>query len=113
MQRHQELCRCSIQATSLSHTMECNRATEKQHFDLLTSLIGKCIFTPGNIYNGTQTGISTVHNTPIKVFGFRGKSQVEGLSSAEMGTLVTSEICMNASGNFKPTLYVFPRARRA
>jgi hypothetical protein len=36
--------------------------------------------------------IATILNMPINVLGFRGKSQVEVLSSAERGTLVNSNL---------------------
>ena len=70
--------------------MECNCAAEKYTLELLTSLIGKCIFTPGNMHNGTESGKATILNMQINVLGFRGKSQVEILTSAERGTLVNS-----------------------
>jgi len=70
--------------------MECNGAAEKYTLELLASLIGKCRFTPGNMHNGTESGIATILNMPINVLGFRGKSQVAVLTSAERGTLVNS-----------------------
>jgi hypothetical protein len=70
--------------------MECNWAAEKYTLELLTSLIGKCSFTPRNMHNGTESGIATILNMPINVLGFRGKSQVEVLTSAARGTLVNS-----------------------
>ena len=66
--------------------MDCNWAAEKYTLELLTSLIGKCSFTPGNMHNGNEIGIATILNMPINVLEFRGKSQVEILTSAERGT---------------------------
>lgn len=45
------------------------------------------------------------------VLAQREKKQVGCISSAERGTLVTVEICMNAAGNFMPPLFTFPRKR--
>jgi hypothetical protein len=70
--------------------MECNLAAEKYTLELLTSLIGKCSFTTSNMHNGTASGTATILNMLINVLGFRGKSQVEFLTSAERGTLVNS-----------------------
>lgn len=53
----------------------------------------------------------TVPNKPSKLLALRGKKQVGALSSAERGTLVTAEICMNAAGVYMPTMLVFPRVR--
>lgn len=88
--RHPELCRRSIQAISLFHTIDCKRAVKKYTLELLTYLIGKCSFTPGNMHNGTESGIATTLNMPINVLGFRGKSQVEVFTWVERGTLVNS-----------------------
>jgi hypothetical protein len=70
--------------------MECNGAAEKYTLELLASLIGKCSFTPGNMHNVTESGNATILNMPINVLGFRGKSHVEVLTSAERSTLVNS-----------------------
>jgi hypothetical protein len=91
LKRHPEIRLHSPEPTSLARTMD--------------------YFTPDNIYNVDGTGISTVTSKQIKVLGLRGKRQVGGLSSAERGVLVTAEIFTSASGNFVPTVFVFPLAR--
>jgi hypothetical protein len=44
------------------------------------------------MHNGTESGIATILNMPINVLGFRGKSQVEVLTSVERVTLVNSNL---------------------
>ncbi|XP_033232086.1 uncharacterized protein LOC117183043 [Belonocnema kinseyi] len=55
--------------------------------------------------------VITMPNKPSGVIALRGKKQVGALSSGERGALVTAEICMNAAGNFMPTMFIFPRKR--
>ena len=43
--------------------------------------------------------------------GLKGKRQVGCLTSAERGTLVTAEMCMNAAGGYVPPLLIFSRVR--
>lgn len=80
-------------------------------FHLLEALIKQYNFKPEKTYNVDETGITTVPDKPSGVLALRGKKQVGSLSSAERGTLVTAEICMNAAGGFMPTMFVFPRIR--
>jgi hypothetical protein len=74
-------------------------------------LYDKYNFTSDNIYKVDETEISPVPSKQIKVLGLSRKRQVGGLSSAERDVLVTAKIFMSASGNFVPTIFVFPRAR--
>ena len=45
-------------------------------------------FTPNNIYNVDETGVTTVQGRPSKVLATKGKRQVGTLVSAERGQLV-------------------------
>ena len=49
----------------------------------------------------------TVPKKRSKCLALRGKTQVGCLISAERGVLVAAETCMNAAGNFMPTMFVF------
>lgn len=97
--------------TSISRAMGFNKVAVNKFFDLLESLYLKYKFSPNDIYNVDETGITTVPTKPSKVLALRGKKQVGALTSAERGTLVTAETCMSAAGNYMPTMFVFPRAR--
>ena len=48
---------------------------------------------------------------PSKVLAKTGRRQVGGLVSAKRGQLVLVEICMNITGTFIPSFFVFPRVR--
>ena len=50
-------------------------------------------------------------NKPSKVLDLCGKKQVGNSASAKQGILLTTEICVNAAGNFVPIMFVFPRKR--
>lgn len=80
-------------------------------FDLLESIYKNHKIQPTDIYNVDETGILIVPNKPPKVLALTGKKQVGCISSAERGALVTTEICMSASGNFMPPMFVFPRKK--
>lgn len=96
---------------SIARAMGFNKQAVYKFFDLLEGLYKKHNFSPSDIYNVDETGITTVPNKPSKILASRGKKQVGALVSAERGVLVTAETCMNAAGNFMPTMFVFPRKR--
>ncbi|XP_047127267.1 tigger transposable element-derived protein 6-like [Hydra vulgaris] len=107
--RHPELSVRTPEPTSAARAQGFNQVSVGKFFDLLQALQEKHHFFPDRVYNVDETGITTVPNKPSKVVAIRGKKQVGCLTSAEHGQLVTVEICMSASGNFVPPLFVFPR----
>jgi len=111
LSRHKELSLRNPEKTSISRAMGFNKQVVGHFFDLLEGLYNKYNFAPNDIYNVDETGITTVPNKPSKVLALKGKKQVGSLTSAERGVLITAEICMSASGNFMPTMFVFPRKR--
>ncbi|XP_065671974.1 uncharacterized protein LOC136089813 [Hydra vulgaris] len=107
--RHPQLSVRTPEPTSATRAQGFNQASVGKFFDLLQALQEKHHFFPDRVYNVDETGITTVPNKPSKVVAIRGKKQVGCLTSAEHRQLVTVEICMSASGNFVPLLFVFPR----
>jgi len=99
------------EATSAARARGFNRVSVTRFFDLLKELMEKFKFTPDCIYNVDEMGITTVPNKPSKVIASRVKRQVGCLTSAVRGQLATVELCMSASGNFIPPLFIFPRVR--
>ena len=65
-------------------------------------------FSPQDIYNIDETGITTVQS-PGKVVSATGKRQVGSTSSQERGELTTLCCAISASGNHLPPFYIFPR----
>ncbi|GBP80086.1 hypothetical protein EVAR_22009_1 [Eumeta japonica] len=78
--------------------------------DNLANVMNRYKFEPQNIYNVDEIGITTVQK-PDRIIARRGARQVDSVTSAERGTLVTVAIAVNAIGNAIPSFFVFPRVR--
>lgn len=112
MSRHQELSLRTAESTSLQRAAGFNKAQVSRFFDHLATLIERHNFSPANIFNADETGVSVVHNNTLKVISVKGKKQVGKLTSAERGRNVTILLSINATGDlWVPPLFVFPRAR--
>lgn len=96
------------EATSISRAMNFNPAYVKLFMDKYESVMLKHKFEAQHIYNLDETGITTVQNTE-KVVALKGKKQIGAITSGEHGTLVTMCLAINASGNFIPPMFIFPR----
>lgn len=95
------------EATSAARARGFNKDAVMTFFNILESLLVEYNFARNNC---DETGISTVQSKPSKILALKGRRQVGTLTSAERGTLVTTEICMSATGAFIP-LFIFPRVR--
>ena len=80
-------------------------------FDLLEREIDEKKFKTHQIFNVDEKGITTVQSNNAKIIVLKGKKQVGILSSAERGRLVTTILCMSASGTYIPPMFIFPRQR--
>lgn len=80
-------------------------------FDIYEKELEKINYDGHKVYNVDETGLTVVQHKMQKVVALKGKKQISNLTSAERGALITVVTCMNATGNFVPPLFVFPRKK--
>lgn len=95
--------------TSFARAMGFTRENVSKFFDILEAEFDKNKFTPQQVYNVDETGLTVVQSKISEVIGLKGKRQVAALTSAERGGLMTVIAAMSASGVFVPPMIIFPR----
>lgn len=111
LRRHPSLSIRSPQRTSAARAKAFNPDNVDNFFRLLENLMDSHHFSAHRVFNVDETGITTVPSKPSKIIAQKGKKQVDSLTSAERGTLITAVICMSAAGTYVPPMLIFPRAR--
>lgn len=76
---------------------------------MLSDLMEKHGFSPNNIYNADETGITTVTDPSPKVLAEKGQRRIGAVTSGERGSNITVMCAMSAAGNFIPPMTIFPR----
>lgn len=87
-----------------------NKKTVIEFFNKYEALLDENKYTAQLIYNVDETGLSTVHKPP-KVLAFKVKHQVGAVSSGDRVLNTTCVCCMNAAGEFIPSMLIFKRTR--
>ena len=94
--------------TSYQRATGFNKANVSKFYDKLEELMDRYKFTPNDIWNLDETGMTTVQK-PRKTIAPTGQKQVGGLTSAERGQLVTVLAAVNPLGCTVAPMMVFPR----
>ncbi|XP_018571449.1 jerky protein homolog-like [Anoplophora glabripennis] len=87
-----------------------NKYRVEEFFNNYETVMKKYKFSPNDIYNIDETGVTTVMKG-VKIVASTGAKQVEQISSAERGELVTFVEIVNAVGGTVPPVYIYPRIR--
>lgn len=97
------------EATSIARARAFNKVQIGKYFDRLEAVTDEHKFSPDNIYNMDESGLSTVPSRNSKILATKGRKQVGVLTSAERGQHLTVVCCLNAIGTYVPPVLLFPR----
>ena len=110
LDRHKELSVRTAEKTSMARLAGFNRIQVSKFFLLLAEVMSAHRFSPENIFNVDESGLSTVPNGSTKIVSKKGMKQVGIISSGEKGETTTVVCCYNASGTmFVPPAMIFKR----
>lgn len=108
MKRQTDLSLRKPEPTSLARSTAFNQVNVKSFFKNYKEILSRRPFSPEQIWNIDETGISTVH-VPPKIISPKGVKQVGQMTSGERGQNVTLIAAINALGNAIPPMMIFPR----
>lgn len=100
------------ETTSLNRVTAFNPEAVKVFFDNLRIVMDKYNFSPFQIWNMDETGITTVQQLQT-VIAAKGQKRLDAMTSGERGRTVTVVCAVSAAGSFLPSMFIFPRQRMA
>lgn len=111
--KRQQLLLRKPEATSAARAAGFNEVVTGKFFNLLKKVFTQHSFEPSRIWNVDGTGFSNVPKHLNRIIATKRRKQVGALTSAEHGKTITAEVCVSASGDRLPLLFIFPHQRMA
>ena len=108
--RHPELSIRKPEATNVARVIGFNKSNVEKFFEVYSNVLTDHEYTPMQVWNMDETGISNVHK-PGNVIATKGARSVGKITSGEKGKTVTVVCATNAAGNYIPPMMIFPRKR--
>ena len=106
--RHPELTIRKPQATNMDRVDDFNKTNVQKFFEIYGNLLTSHDYTPMQIWNMDETGVTNVHK-PGNVIATKGARSVGKITSGEKGRTVTIVCATNVVGNYVPPMIIFPR----
>ena len=110
MRRFPELSLRTPEPTSMARIAGFNRVQVQRFYSLLKTELDSKKFTPDQLFNIDETGITVVQK-PGRILAAKGCKQVGRAVSGEKGTTTTVVCAMNAVGTYIPPMFLFKRKR--
>ena len=99
-----------LESTSIARSNSFNRSNVKEFHNNIEDVYKRYQFSPENIWNIDETGVTTVHK-PTRVIAQKSEKQVGEATSSERGTLITVCDAVNAIGNHIPPFIPIPKIK--
>ena len=93
------------EAISASRVKGFTSVSVARFIDISESELRKVNHPAHRVFSVGETRITTVQHRHSKVVSMRGKKEMESLTSAEGGNLITVVTCMSASGTYVRTFH--------